>query len=94
MPAGIQSFRTHRLLYSNDSYPNSDNLNGRTQLMSVCNRSADRFVPVPTFSDDQNPGEITKYLALVREQLSIVEYEKLVKSQASKIQVKFCCANL
>ena len=56
VPAGIQSFRTHRLLYSKDSYPNSDNLNDRTQFVSVCTRSAGQFVTVSTFSDDQNPG--------------------------------------
>ena len=46
-----------------------------------------RFVSVPTFSDDQNV-ELAKYLTHEGvNKMSIVVYEKLVKSQASKEQV-------
>ena len=77
-----------RFVLKDVSNPNLDD-SWPVRVLVDTRSTTGRFVSVPTFSDDQNV-ELAKYLTHERvNKLSIVVYEKSVKSQASKEQVKF-----
>lgn len=75
-----------RFVLKDVSFPNLDD-SWPVRVLVDTRSITGRFVSVPTFSDDQNV-ELAKYLTHERvNKMSIVVYEKLVKSQASKEQV-------